>query len=313
MTQDKVSVIVPVYNSEQYISQCLDSILSQTYRNIEIILVDDGSSDKSGAICDKYEKIDNRIRVFHKINGGASTARNLGLDMADGEYVMFVDSDDYIDEDMVTALYKAINSADVDIVGSYFKYLNGRAVAKDSRNHYKKIELTSSDALRMLLLRKIDCSPCLKLYRRSIIGNLRFPEGVTNEDFVFLFRLYNNVRGISFVPVAYYYYRYNPNSVTHTLSIHSFDIMKNVLMIEKEIHQDDSLSTKGISDEFFVYKNKIALDCCFLIISNNKLHEYKEIYKEAKKICIPNVWRILSNRNFSIKYKIKLILTIIFI
>ena len=110
-----ISVIVPIYNVEEYLNECVDSILNQTYKNLEIILVDDGSTDKSGIICDDYAKIDSRIKVIHKKNGGLSDARNVGIDRALGEFIIFIDSDDYIDHSMCEILLAYASKYDVDI------------------------------------------------------------------------------------------------------------------------------------------------------------------------------------------------------
>ena len=119
----KISVIVPVYNVEKFIKRCLDSIINQTTKDLEIILVNDGSTDNSGKICDEYAKLDNRITVIHKENGGISSARNIGLDVATGEWIAFVDSDDYIEKDMYEVLYKTAIEKNVDICACFFKYL----------------------------------------------------------------------------------------------------------------------------------------------------------------------------------------------
>lgn len=111
-----ISIIVPIYNVEKYLPQCLDSIINQTYKNLEIILIDDGSTDNSGKICDKYKLLDNRIIVIHKSNGGLSDARNTGINIATGDYISFVDADDFIDKNMYTILFQKINTTNADII-----------------------------------------------------------------------------------------------------------------------------------------------------------------------------------------------------
>ena len=112
-----ISLVVPIYNVEKFLGQCIESIINQTYNDIEIILVDDGSTDNSGKICDEYKSIDNRIRVIHKVNGGLSSARNAGMRIAQGEYICFIDSDDYIDSQMLEIMKKQIKNADIVICG----------------------------------------------------------------------------------------------------------------------------------------------------------------------------------------------------
>ena len=119
---DLISVIIPIYNVEQYLKECLESVINQTYRNLEIILVDDGSKDKSGKICDEYKNKDERIKVVHKENGGLSDARNAGMKIATGKYIQFIDSDDFIDKDMIETLYNLIieNEADISMCSNYY-------------------------------------------------------------------------------------------------------------------------------------------------------------------------------------------------
>ena len=127
-----ISVIVPIYNVEPYIHKCIDSIVSQTFADFELILVDDGSPDNCGKICDEYAKKDSRVHVIHKKNGGLASARNAGIDVAKGKYISFVDSDDYLDIDFLSAYYNAINDRDVDIVHSGLRYMPSGNELKES-------------------------------------------------------------------------------------------------------------------------------------------------------------------------------------
>ena len=132
---DEISVIIPIYNVEKYLEKCIDSVLAQTYRNIEIILVDDGSTDKCADICDSYLKKDSRVKVIHKVNGGLSSARNAGLDIAEGDFISFVDSDDFIEKEMLEKLYEALMEADADMAVCNFRWIdtNGARIAKQSK------------------------------------------------------------------------------------------------------------------------------------------------------------------------------------
>ena len=121
--KERISVVVPVYNVEQYLEKCVNSIINQTYKNLEIILVDDGATDKSGKLCDELAKLDNRIMVYHKKNGGLSDARNYGVERATGDYIGFVDSDDYIDAEMYEKLYEALKKENVDVAESNIKII----------------------------------------------------------------------------------------------------------------------------------------------------------------------------------------------
>ena len=178
-----ISVIVPVYNVEEYVEKCVLSIINQTYKNLEIILVDDGSTDNSGKICDEIAIKDNRIKVIHKKNGGLSDARNVGIDIAKGDYLGFVDSDDYIDYNMYEELFDVIKCHDVDIVYSNFQteYLDGRieGCGKNSGQIYIR---SSLDVLRDMMWDKLNCSSCTKLFKRTVFSEYKFPENNIYED-----------------------------------------------------------------------------------------------------------------------------------
>ena len=161
-----ISIIVPVYNVDKYIERCIQSIINQTYKNLEIILIDDGSTDKSGAICDKYSKIDNRINVIHKKNGGLSEARNVGLDIARGDYIGFVDSDDYIHPQMYELLYKNLigTSADISIIKHIRKEEELGLGDINSKKVYSNLEAIEN------ILKKdsgIFIASCNKLYKKE--------------------------------------------------------------------------------------------------------------------------------------------------
>ena len=174
MNRDLISIIVPIYNVEKYLTECVDSIIKQTYKNLEIILVDDGSTDHSKDICDQYVKIDTRIRVIHKVNGGLSSARNAGIDIANGNYYMFIDSDDYIKEDMVELLYSVMieNQCDMTICNIIRFYDNGDV---------KPLYRVEKDGLCLDNLDKFETlvqpSVCNKLFNKNLFCFIRFPEG----------------------------------------------------------------------------------------------------------------------------------------
>ena len=182
--EKKISVIVPVYKVEEYLCRCVDSIINQTYKNLEIILVDDGSPDSCGRICDEYAEKDSRIKVIHKENGGLSSARNAGLDIATGDYIGFVDSDDFIDAEMYSMLYEMIKNADVEISG-----VNGRSFVEEEhllpyiagRKNISK-EQSCEEAIKGLLLRTFNSSVCSKLFLGSLFKSRRFEIGKLSED-----------------------------------------------------------------------------------------------------------------------------------
>lgn len=213
-TRGLISIIVPVYNVESFLGKCIDSIIAQTYRNLEIILVDDGSTDKSGEICDAYRSSDKRVKIIHKRNGGAASARNRGLEIAQGEYIGFVDSDDYMDEDMYELLIRYMDK-DVDIVacGRYVIYppkstgLNHKILCTDKITKFDRMH-----AIGELLEKRIfEYGVCDKIYRRELFDDVRFPNGRFAEDLPVTYALFKKSRNVVSIGVPRYYYfqRYN--------------------------------------------------------------------------------------------------------
>ncbi len=211
-----ISIIVPVYNVEKYIRRCLDSLINQTYKNLEIILVDDGSPDNSGAVCDEYAKLDSRIKVIHKENGGVSSARNVGLDNVSGEYVGFIDSDDYVALDMYEVLYNNLAANDADISMGIYALENDKG---EFIPHYN-IPVTqmfdkAQTVAQMLKQVKYTCSLCDKIFSKKLIESTRFDEGIShNEDLVFVYQLMKNSRKAVYTSKPMYYYCNNEQSAS---------------------------------------------------------------------------------------------------
>lgn len=212
-----ISVIVPVYNVESYLEKCIESIQNQSYKSLEIILVNDGSTDSSGDICDKYAACDKRIRVIHQKNGGISSARNTGLEVANGDYIAFVDSDDYIDFKMYEDLLNILKEYNLDIIdcGS-FRDKNGMITGGCNDG---QIEIYEKDDALRLAMHDGFTSVWNKLYKRDIVISIRFPEGRKFEDSAISYLYIANANRIGHINRSYYYYRLNLNSITQT----SFD------------------------------------------------------------------------------------------
>ena len=204
----KISVIVPVYNVEEYIHKCLDSILRQTYFQLEIILVDDGSTDKSGKICDEYAQCDERIKVIHKSNGGVSDARNAGLDIATGELIGFIDPDDYIHEQMYEILQKIMEEEQADIVYCKRAIVRNSMVQKysDSDTRQCWISLNALEKMYEPGFAGMATVPWNKLYKKEIFDNIRFPKGMIFEDNYIIHQLYDNAQKVVFIDKTLYYY-----------------------------------------------------------------------------------------------------------
>lgn len=216
MSTPLISIIVPVYNIKEYLPRCVESLRAQTYSNIEILLVDDGSTDGTGALCDELAAKDERIRVFHKENGGSSSARNLGLSKAQGEYIGFVDSDDYVEPDMYECLYRALQEQDAQIaqVGRNEIDEQGNLLPDICIPSEETEFLQSRDFLKELLMHRGDCSFCTKLFAKSLLKGREFPVGLLNEDFHLLVNMLPKVKGIVSLPGYKYhvFYRIGSNS-----------------------------------------------------------------------------------------------------
>lgn len=220
-----ISVIVPVYNTKEYLERCVNSLLMQTYSDMEIILVDDGSTDGSGELCDRFAAREQRIRVFHKENGGSSSARNLGIDNAKGDYIGFVDSDDYVDADMYERLYAAIREHHVNAaqIGRDEIDPDGRILPDICIPPEKDECIVTEKFMEELLMHRGDCSFCTKLIKREMFSEedesagrerSRFPIGVLNEDFHLLIQMLDRIGPIVSLPGHAYhvFYRLGSNS-----------------------------------------------------------------------------------------------------
>ena len=224
----KISVIVPVYNAKKYLSKCIDSILAQTFINFEILLIDDGSIDGSGEICDGYAQLDNRMVVIHQENRGVSASRNRGLEMAKGKYVSFVDSDDYIHPQMLELLYRAAEENGCELAMADYK-----SVGKDESIIYQTIgspvfkKIYSEDLLRELFGisgEDVSCIVCWnKLYAKTLLENICFPiEFKVSEDLLFNIKVFNKVQKAVSVEHDLYFYVQHSESTVHRISVKNY-------------------------------------------------------------------------------------------
>lgn len=245
MSNPLITVIIPVYNVEKYLKRCIESVLKQTYTNLEIIIINDGSTDKSKNICDNYELLDIRVKVIHQRNAGVSYSRNKGLDIAKGDYIMFVDGDDYIKKDMIENLYIEINNNNnISYVACGYinenKKLNQNMVIPS-----KKYFMTGKEALYTYFNQsKFEMNYCNvwgKLYNKDIFKSLRF-KNVNFEDFLIMPYILLQCKNIVYLPYAGYYYSYNYQSITNNddvihqekLYIDTLDILEEHLHFYKQ-------------------------------------------------------------------------------
>lgn len=213
MDTSLITVIVPVYNVEEYLRRCVDSVLAQTYQNLEIILVDDGATDNSGIMCDEYAAKDARVKVVHKENGGLSDARNAALDIAKGEYITLVDSDDYLANDYVEYLLNLLNENHADIAACELKKVYSEADELDECQENIEI-LSGANALENLLYqRKVaPCAVC-KLYKREIFAEIRYPKGMHYEDLATIYKVLGECGRFVIGKKQKYYYYQRANSI----------------------------------------------------------------------------------------------------
>lgn len=215
---DLISVIIPVYNVENYLRECIDSVLAQTYTELEVLLVDDGSTDGSGAICDEYARQDSRVRVIHQANGGLSAARNTGLRIARGQYISFVDSDDVVGAHFLEVLYRGIQKEHTKLsVCRYLKFQDGQPRGEECRTgntavwglEQTALGLTQTEGDRSIFLTIM----CNKLYDRALFDTLRFPAGKLHEDEYMIHHLLLAARSVCICDAALYFYRQRRSSI----------------------------------------------------------------------------------------------------
>ena len=238
MEKALISVIIPIYGVEKYLNQCIQSVVSQTYQNLEIILVDDGSQDACPRMCDMWAKKDTRIVVIHKENGGLSDARNAGMKVAIGQYIAFVDSDDWIEKEMYENMMNVLQNQNADIVECGTSYiLNSKIIRRTgipemrlySRKECMK-ELLSENAFHQTVWNK--------LYKKECIGKIKFEVGKCNEDEFWTYRVFNNIEKAVSLPECYYQYRQRNDSIMGNFNIKRLDALearyKRLQFIEKQ-------------------------------------------------------------------------------
>jgi len=233
MNNIDVTIIVPVYNVENYLRKCMDSILSQTFRNFEIISINDGSTDGCSDILDGYAKDNNNVVVINQKNQGLAVARNSGIKAARGKYLAFVDSDDYIDSEMINAMYQRAQNEGSDIVICRYEQ-----VYEDGSVHYTSgitADYSKGELFKRVLAGKISGMACDKLYKTSLFldNNIFYPKGLYHEDLVVTFKLFYYAKNISVIEKVFYYWLRREGSISRTASKkHVEDIFEMLEMTE---------------------------------------------------------------------------------
>ena len=327
MEKELISIVVPIYNVEKYLRKCIDSIINQTYKNLEIILVDDESPDNCGEICEEYAKKDNRIVVIHKKNGGLSDARNAGIEVATGKYIGFVDSDDYIKEDMYENLYNDIKKYDVDIsICKYIEVFENSTIYEDASNS-NKIEIYDNVEMlkRLLYNNNVTDHACNKLYKIDLfkINNIRYPNGYMYEDIGTTYLLFENSKKISLSEKNEYYYvrrgssilgQVNEKLIFDLLKMlnnrfeyleHKFPELKNELIKNKMrfiiivfryiciLKKVNLLENEYIKREYNFYRKNFNLSKKYIVEIQNSIVEKFECYLlYFNKKCYWNYYKV---------------------
>lgn len=306
MATPKVSIIVPVYNTEKYLKQCIDSITSQTLRDIEIIVVDDGSGEKCALLCDELALTDSRIKVIHKANAGSGFARNTGLEVASGEYVGFIDSDDYIKPEMYSYLYSAAANNDADIAISGICFVGGNTFNQEgdySEKHYfDKNTVFEGEDLKELLLGIVGALPqesedsrygvsvCKNIFKRSLIckENIRFcsERQFISEDTLFMVDFVKRAKKAVGIHGAFYCYRRNDASLSKSYKADRFEKIM-IFLTELEAHISDTVPKA----EYRLYFDRLVQGYGRILCSQEIMHakdlkmKYSDLKKRLAQIC----------------------------
>lgn len=299
-----VSIIIPVYNVEKYINRCVDSIINQTYKNIEIILVDDGSTDSSKEICDNY-KVDNRVVVIHKRNGGLSSARNEGIKNANGDYIMFVDSDDYSEPNYVETMFNTIKELNSDLVvcGYYIEYVKQKITKEIKPESQNKVHDDSNLKESIYNLQMSGCFDVVwnKLYRKEILSknSIVFEQtGMPMEDFIFNCEVFKNINKVVVIPeLLHRYLRQGEETLVRKT---------DRSLLEKTIRKIDICKNLYSKYDMFDGKHKecFAKECItamFACVPNmyrnkdlklkDKINEYSKMISNEDLMCSINLWK----------------------
>lgn len=290
--KEKVSVIVPIYKVEKYIHRCINSILKQSYEDLEVILVNDGSPDNCGKIINEYEKKDSRVITIHKENGGLSDARNAGIEIVSGEYVIFVDSDDWIEKDFIQRLVTTSQSKQADIVQTAFYYAYDDYLLYDNRFYDRDSEIitfSNSELMRELVKNDIVKNFAWgKLYKTKLVRDLPFKNGVLFEDVFWAHKVMQRVERYVVLHEPLYYYFQRNDSIVATYTVRNLDILEGL----KERHEFIEKYYPHLLHESLVTIFKASLNHYHLIVVNSQLDKDSK-YKNQIETYIRNKHHLL--------------------
>lgn len=298
-----ISVIVPVYKVEKYLERCIDSILNQTYHNLQIILIDDGSPDDCGRICDEYAKRDARIEVIHKSNGGQAAARNDGLAIAKGDYVGFVDSDDYIEPNMYEEMLYKIqeNQADICVCSRYVESENGKMDSYVSKKARETLMDNIQALKHIIAFSDFDMAVWDKLYKADILSELRFPAGKINEDYYFITEAFERSKKIVYIPIPFYHYIQRIGSTTRNSVMDKSIVQASEYLYEFFRKKHPEIAYVGQTACVFAYV--YLINKCI----KNRIDINDEFREEALSIIRKNWYGVIRNENIGVVKKIQVI------
>lgn len=302
---DLISIIIPIYNVEKYLTECLQSLLAQTYKNLEIILVDDGSPDNCGKICDKYAKKDSRIKVLHKKNGGLSDARNNGINIATGKYICFIDSDDYVDKCFIEKLYRNMKKDNVKLIQCNILRVDEKCnILK--KVGYDTCEIKSGKEIikEQYGVHVIENTVVWnKMYAKELFDDIKFPVGKIHEDEFVTYKIIYNLDRVAIINDYLYNYRENNNS-----------IMKQKFNVKKldrlEAFKEKMLYFQNREKDIFIkalirYIEEAKTD---YLMSKKYIPNFEELKKDLLSEYRRAYNLLIRQKNISIKYKIKMLI-----
>lgn len=302
--EELISIVIPVYNVENYLNKCIKTIVNQTYKNLEIILVDDGSTDKSGKICDEWKEKDTRIKVIHKKNGGLSDARNVGIRSSVGKYLFFIDSDDYVSLDIIENLYKSMKENNVQIVTDTYVL---ETYYKKLVTHRKSENIVDSEkALKNIFMQKDSVAVWGRLYLRELFNDIEFPVGKKYEDLGTIYKIIDKAENVSYINRSGYHYVQRSESICNNRFTKE-DYLTIIDFLETILKFIEEKYPRIIREAQNFYIHYINM-CTILLYRNNLQEEYKNLKHKLKQY-LP---QLLKSPKIKIKTKIMSILNVYF-
>ena len=298
--ENLISVIVPIYNVERYLPKCIESILNQTYKDLEIILVNDGSTDSSLNICQEYMLRDDRIKIVNKKNGGLSSARNAGLEIASGKYISFIDSDDFIHETMYEKMISLNIRCNTDIcICDYYTFANQEFCGFQYKDENSFFEIMDKEEVIKRYLLGNWIAAWDKLYKRSLFDNLKFPEGILNEDEAIMLFVFDKCNKICYLNEKLYYYLRREGSITTSISLKN-----NLHWIENSrknlffIRNNYPLLIEEAQQRYYS-----SIIWTLHTIGYNRLKKYSNEKKYLKRLLLKDINKVLCNKYIKISRK----------